>query len=144
MPKTTKAKKSTKKKVTEAAKTTFAATLDALPAVAHTNCFTDPTKGQRWSSKIGAAKDPDGAFYIGDGPSFQGTHSHKGYVSGKCLGNGMQIRTDDGAFLYTGTYTDSGMKKIKGQYFSIGLLEMNLAAGNPLPPGEPWEADKET
>lgn len=142
MAKIQKAKKSTKKKVTKQANAALAAEgLDALAAVAHTKCFTDPSIGERWVSTIGPNKDPDGAFTIGDGASFRGHHNSKGDVHGKCLGNGMEIWTDDGAFLYRGTHTVD--KHVEGRRFD--LLKANLAAdGSLLVPGEPWEADKET
>jgi hypothetical protein len=146
MAKKQKTKKSTKKKATKTSKPTLAAEgLEGFAAVTHTKCFTDPSTGERWISKIGAAKDPDGAFTIGDGASFQGHHNSKGNVHGKCLGNGMQIWTDDGAFFYTGTYTGGGTTTIEGKYFKLSLLEANLAEdGNLVVPGDDWEADKET
>lgn len=140
------AKKSGKKSgKTSKGKPSVAALASVLDeaTVAHTRCFTDPSAGERWTSWIGPSKQqPDGSFFIGDGPNFQGHHSTGKSVTGNCLGSGMRIilPAARGIWLYEGDFKDD--VTVIGTRTFFGFQLNAVAPAPPLP--DDWEADKTT
>lgn len=125
------------KKSTKAAGETLAAA--AGPCV---------TNGGRWRSRINGMDD--GFFRVfNDGPGFIGDHSSGPSITGQCRGNGMDIQMrapGAGFFHYSGNFTDMAdptrIRNGRRTFVSFpSALGLDPA---PPPPGEPWEADKET
>jgi hypothetical protein len=114
-------------------------------------CFTEPSES--WVSTInrvgGGAHGNDGGFRInreqanGD---FDGTHNLVTRVGGNCSGSGIAMTRPADAthyYLYKGVF--HGSRRLEGFRFYLPLvMPDDFAMAFTPPPGEPWEADKET
>jgi hypothetical protein len=127
------------KEPTKTAGKTLAAGLAVGPCV---------TNGGRWESRV--SSKGDGHFRVfRDSPQIDGDHSSLKRISGECKGDGMVIFMDAspeaGLYRYEGKFVVGNLKRIRNGTRTLvsfmSAMGLDLA---PLPPGDPWEADKET